>query len=164
MTAEGKALRGACVNGEDVPQRKACAAARPSGGHRMLVINKQRGAERADRGGEGAVQERPAGGNHPRPSIRDFRRHAFLQVNHAAAQLLYACALDMAALTGEETAADLYCGAGTLSLLIAKRAVGCTVSSWSRRRWPTPKRNARRNDIQSAGNFYAPMRPRGQGF
>ena len=40
---------------------------------------------------------------------------AFYQVNHAQAERLYACAVDYAGLTGEETVLDLYCGAGTIT-------------------------------------------------
>ena len=48
--------------------------------------------------------------------------HAFYQVNHAQAERLYACAVDYAGLTGEETVLDLYCGAGTITLALAARA------------------------------------------
>lgn len=47
---------------------------------------------------------------------------AFYQVNHAQAERLYDCILDFAALTGKETAIDLYCGAGTITLALARRA------------------------------------------
>lgn len=47
---------------------------------------------------------------------------AFYQVNHAQAERLYACAVDFAGLTGEETVLDLYCGAGTITLALAERA------------------------------------------
>ena len=47
---------------------------------------------------------------------------AFYQVNHAQAERLYACAVDYAGLTGEETVLDLYCGAGTITLALAEHA------------------------------------------
>ena len=47
---------------------------------------------------------------------------AFYQVNHAQAEKLYACALDFAELTGQETVIDLYCGAGTITLALAEQA------------------------------------------
>lgn len=48
--------------------------------------------------------------------------HAFYQVNHAQAERLYDCALDFAGLSGEEAVVDLYCGAGTITLALARRA------------------------------------------
>lgn len=48
--------------------------------------------------------------------------HAFYQVNHAQATRLYERALELAALTGQETVIDLYCGAGTITLALAKKA------------------------------------------
>lgn len=47
---------------------------------------------------------------------------AFYQVNHDAAELLYKKAGELAALTGTETLLDLYCGAGTIGLSMAKGA------------------------------------------
>ena len=47
---------------------------------------------------------------------------AFYQVNHNACELLYGIAKEQAALTGEETLLDLYCGIGTIGLSMADRA------------------------------------------
>ena len=47
---------------------------------------------------------------------------SFFQVNPAQAERLYALAVDMAALSGGETAVDLYCGAGAIGLLAAAKA------------------------------------------
>jgi len=55
---------------------------------------------------------------------------SFYQVNTPQAERLYALALDFAALTGEETALDLYCGIGTITLCLARRvrrAIGAEV-------------------------------------
>ena len=46
---------------------------------------------------------------------------SFYQVNRQAAQQLYRLAADMADLKGEELLVDLYCGAGTIGLSMAKR-------------------------------------------
>ncbi len=48
--------------------------------------------------------------------------HSFYQVNHAQTEKLYALAADAAALTGQETLLDLYCGTGTIGLSMASRA------------------------------------------
>lgn len=47
---------------------------------------------------------------------------SFFQVNPVQTEKLYQTALDFAGLTGTETVADLYCGAGTISLLLARKA------------------------------------------
>ncbi|WP_243360347.1 23S rRNA (uracil(1939)-C(5))-methyltransferase RlmD [Fundidesulfovibrio terrae] len=47
---------------------------------------------------------------------------AFFQTNTRAAALLYAKAVEAARLTGSETVWDLYCGAGGLSLFLARAA------------------------------------------
>lgn len=47
---------------------------------------------------------------------------SFFQINPVQTEVLYQTALDFAGLTGNEVVADLYCGAGTISLLLAKNA------------------------------------------
>lgn len=47
---------------------------------------------------------------------------SFFQVNREQAELLYQRALEFAQLTGTETVLDLYCGTGTISLVMARRA------------------------------------------
>lgn len=47
---------------------------------------------------------------------------SFFQVNSAQAEKLYNTAVEFAALTGNETVIDCYCGTGTISLYLAKHA------------------------------------------
>lgn len=47
---------------------------------------------------------------------------SFYQVNPIQTERLYETALEYAALTGQETVWDLYCGIGTISLFLAQRA------------------------------------------
>mgnify|MGYP000513040283 CR=1 FL=1 len=47
---------------------------------------------------------------------------SFYQVNPVQTELLYGKALEYAALTGAETVVDAYCGIGTISLFLAKKA------------------------------------------
>ena len=47
---------------------------------------------------------------------------SFYQVNPVQTEKLYNIALDYAGLTGNETVWDLYCGIGTISLFLAKKA------------------------------------------
>ena len=51
----------------------------------------------------------------------DISPAAFYQVNHSAAELLYGEAARLAELSGNETLLDLYCGAGTIGLSMAKK-------------------------------------------
>ena len=47
---------------------------------------------------------------------------SFYQVNHDQAQRLYETAVDLADLHGTETVLDLYCGTGTITLALSRRA------------------------------------------
>ena len=47
---------------------------------------------------------------------------SFFQVNPVQTERLYGLALSFAGLTGSETVVDAYCGAGTISLLLARQA------------------------------------------
>jgi 23S rRNA (uracil1939-C5)-methyltransferase len=78
--------------------------------------------------------------------------NAFLQTNSRQAESLYAATLEAAGLRGGETVLDLYCGTGTLTLLLARVAgVGAVVGVES-----APEaveravRNAERNRIPNA--------------
>ena len=51
------------------------------------------------------------------------RPNAFLQTNTAMAERLYEIAREFAALTGDETVYDLYCGIGTIGLALAHDAL-----------------------------------------
>jgi 23S rRNA (uracil1939-C5)-methyltransferase len=76
--------------------------------------------------------------------------NAFLQTNSRQAESLYAAALKAGGLEGDETVIDLYCGAGTLTLMFARAAraafgVESVADSVERAR-----RNARRNRVENA--------------
>src|SRR5262249_20166408 len=76
--------------------------------------------------------------------------NAFLQTNSDQAERLYEGALAAAALEGDERVLDLYCGAGTLTLLFARaaaEAVGVESVPDSIER---ARRNARRNRTANA--------------
>jgi len=47
---------------------------------------------------------------------------SFFQVNPVQTEKLYQLALDYAQLSGDETVVDAYCGAGTISLMLARKA------------------------------------------
>ena len=47
---------------------------------------------------------------------------SFFQINRAQTERLYGLVLDLAQLSGKETVLDLYCGIGTISLVLARSA------------------------------------------
>ena len=76
--------------------------------------------------------------------------NAFLQTNSRQAEALYGEALAQARLEGGETVLDLYCGAGTLTLVLA-RAAGQVVGVESvPEAVSAARRNAERNRIANA--------------
>ena len=78
---------------------------------------------------------------------------SFYQVNRDGAEMLYGLAKERAALTGKETVADLYCGAGTIGLSMAKdaaRIVGVEIVDEA---VECAKENAKLNGIENAYFF-----------
>lgn len=75
---------------------------------------------------------------------------SFFQVNPAQTERLYAAAIDMAALRPDDTVADAYAGAGTISLCMARRARRVTGIEIVPQAVESARRNARLNGIQNA--------------
>jgi len=78
---------------------------------------------------------------------------SFYQVNADQAEVLYGRALDLAGLTGEETALDLYCGIGTITLCLARRARRVIGAEVVPQAIDDARENARRNGIENAAFF-----------
>ena len=78
---------------------------------------------------------------------------SFFQVNHAQTEVLYRTALDFAGLTGTETVLDLYCGIGTISLALSKRAGRVIGAEIVPQAVEDARENARRNGITNAEFF-----------
>ena len=79
---------------------------------------------------------------------------SFFQINPIQTEKLYQTALDFADLSGNELVADLYCGAGTISLMLARKAkqvIGIEVVPEA---IEDAKKNAIVNDVHNA-EFYA---------
>ncbi len=76
--------------------------------------------------------------------------HSFLQTNSRQAEALYAAALDAALLTGKERVLDLYCGAGTISLALARHAAEVVGIESIEPAVLDARRNAARNGILNA--------------
>ena len=78
---------------------------------------------------------------------------SFYQVNTPQAERLYGLALDFAALTGTETALDLYCGIGTITLCLARKARHVIGAEIVPQAIGDAKENARRNGIENVEFF-----------
>jgi len=78
---------------------------------------------------------------------------SFFQVNRDQTEVLYTRALALAGLTGEETVLDLYCGIGTVSLCMAKRAKRVIGAELVPRAVEDAEDNARRNGLPNAEFF-----------
>ena len=123
-----------------------------------LLLNRSRsnvafGEEERPLAGDGVIVERLLG--------LEFEATAntFLQTNSRQAEALYAAALEAAALAPHETALDLYCGTGTLTLLLARsaaRAVGVESVADAVER---ARRNAGRNGIDNVEFVAGEARP-----
>ncbi|MGB2953990.1 MAG: 23S rRNA (uracil(1939)-C(5))-methyltransferase RlmD [Gaiellaceae bacterium] len=81
------------------------------------------------------------------------RPNAFLQTNTAMAERLYTLAAEAAALTGEETVYDLYCGIGTIGLSLAARALTVWGVEVSEESVACAIENAELNGITNAAFF-----------
>jgi 23S rRNA (uracil1939-C5)-methyltransferase len=81
------------------------------------------------------------------------RPNAFLQTNTAMAERLYELALEAAGLTGEETVYDLYCGIGTIGLVMAAQALTVWGVEVSEESVACALENAELNGIGNAAFF-----------
>ena len=78
---------------------------------------------------------------------------SFYQVNREMAEVLYDKAVEFAALTGTETVLDLYCGAGTITQVMARhagRAIGAEIVPEA---IEDAKANAKRNGVENVEFF-----------
>ena len=78
---------------------------------------------------------------------------SFFQINWAQTQRLYAQAVDFAALTGQETVLDLYCGIGTISLALAQKAGQVIGAEIVPQAIEDAKANAARNKVENTRFF-----------
>lgn len=78
---------------------------------------------------------------------------SFFQVNREQTEVLYGKAIELAALTGNETVLDLYCGIGTISLALARCAGQVIGAEVVPEAIEDAKANALRNGIYNAEFF-----------
>jgi 23S rRNA (uracil1939-C5)-methyltransferase len=120
---------------------------------RSVVLNRNSGRANVALGEPG--RERVlAGGRtveeHLLGLVFEVSANTFLQTNSRQAEALYRAAMEEAELTGRERVLDLYCGAGTLTLPLARaarEAVGVEVVASAVRE---AQANARRNGVENA--------------
>ncbi|WP_017414132.1 23S rRNA (uracil(1939)-C(5))-methyltransferase RlmD [Clostridium tunisiense] len=75
---------------------------------------------------------------------------SFFQVNPVQTEMLYGKALEYAGLTGEETVFDAYCGTGTISLFLSKKAKKVYGVEIIPEAIENAKENARANGVTNA--------------
>jgi 23S rRNA (uracil1939-C5)-methyltransferase len=75
--------------------------------------------------------------------------NAFLQTNSRQAEALYSAALEAASPWSDETALDLYCGAGTLTLLFARKCASVVGVESVQAAVASARANALRNRIEN---------------
>jgi 23S rRNA (uracil1939-C5)-methyltransferase len=85
--------------------------------------------------------------------------NAFLQTNSRQAEHLYGAAVEAAELTGAETVLDLYCGTGTLTLLLARAAARAVGVESVPEAVASARRNAKRNGIENVAFVEGEARP-----
>ena len=78
---------------------------------------------------------------------------SFYQVNPTQTEKLYSLALEYAGLTGKETVWDLYCGIGTISLFLARKARQVYGVEIVEQAILDARENAERNSIENAKFF-----------
>ena len=79
--------------------------------------------------------------------------HSFYQVNHHQAEKLYKAAIAQAGITKADRVLDLYCGAGTITLIMARVAGAVLGVEVVPQAVEDARENARRNGIENAEFF-----------
>lgn len=78
---------------------------------------------------------------------------SFYQVNRAQAERLYQKAVEFAGLTGRETVLELYCGAGTITMVMARHAAQVIGAEIVPEAIENAKANARANGVGNVSFF-----------
>lgn len=86
----------------------------------------------------------------------EVSRESFLQVNPVQTEKLYSLAVDGLDLKGGETVADVFCGIGTITLMLAKKAASAVGIESVEKAIGDAKRNAIVNNVSNAEFFCGP--------
>ena len=151
VNREHKALVTLAVNGTSIPKSVDLWQALQPLGVIGLVLNENRDKTNVILGrkfrtlhGEGTLKDVLCGLEF------DLSPAAFFQVNPMQTEVLYQTALDFAELTPDDRLCDVYCGAGTISLMMArhcKEVLGIEIVPQA---IDNAKENAARNHITNA--------------
>lgn len=149
---KGESLCVLVVNGDSIPKEKELIvrlrSAEPGLCGLLLSVNKERtnvilGQKFRTLWGQDYLESCLCG--------FQFRLSApsFYQVNREQTELLYARVLAFASLSGEETVLDLYCGIGTITHMLAKRAKRVIGAEIVEQAIKDAKDNAERNRVEN---------------
>lgn len=150
--ADGTSMLVLVINGKKIPYANEliAVAAEAAPGLRSIILSentKRTNVILGDRlytlWGEDALEDEIAGFR-MRVSPRTF-----FQVNRVQAEALYAQAIEAAALTGHETVWDVYCGCGTITLPLLKRAKHVTGIEIVEDAIADARENARMNGVEN---------------
>ena len=148
--ADGTSMLVLVINGKKIPHANELigVAAEAAPGLRSIVLSENTRRTNVILGdrlytlwGEDALEDEIAG-FHMRVSPRTF-----FQVNRVQAEALYAQAIAYAALTGQETVWDVYCGCGTITLPLASKAKHVTGIEIVEDAIADARKNARMNGV-----------------
>ena len=148
VNRKGEAMVTLAVNGTALPKEKELAQALMEKGAVSLILNENRektnvilGRKFRTIAGRDTLEDVLCG------LTFDLSPAAFFQVNPTQTEVLYQTALDFADITPEDTLCDVYCGAGTITLMMArhcKTALGIEIVPQA---IDNARQNARRNGV-----------------
>ena len=148
VNRKAEALVTLAVNGTALPKEQELAAELMSAGAVSVIFNENRertnvilGRKFRTIAGRDTLEDVLCG------LTFDLSPAAFFQVNPSQTEVLYGKALDYAGITPQDTLCDVYCGAGTITLMMArhcKTALGIEIVPQA---IDNARQNARRNGI-----------------
>ena len=151
VNRKGQAMATVVVNGARLPREAELVQALREAGAFSVVLNENSDKTNVILGpryrtlyGPSTLQDELCG------LTFELSPAAFFQVNPAQTERLYQTALDFADLRPDDTLCDVYCGAGTITLMMARhcrRALGIEIVPQA---IENAQENARRNGIDNA--------------
>lgn len=151
VNRQGEAMAVLVINGTELPHADALVTSLKSAGAVSVIVNENRERTNVIMGktfrtlfGRDTLQDTLCGLEF------DISPAAFFQVNPVQTEVLYRTALEFAALEENDRLCDVYCGAGTITLMMArhcKEALGIEIVPQA---IENAKENARRNGIDNA--------------